>query len=264
MHIPIRYLTLSIALTGLVGCATAKPVAPVEIAPPAIPANLIELVKYEARTQELLDTTDKLLDTRQNLEDQSFRLAKICVDYPKHLVCQPQTAAAYARKAFCEDSDFTKHVDAVVQACHRGQCKQVDQAKFITRTDYMRLIQRLPHTLITFRNSETTLDRRDVRQLQEFVEGIHGTKGYFIIVGRASKDGSWKQNVSLALERAEKTRLFLVDELGVDSQRAGFITYGHKKMYLTALDAERLTKRKLSKRQANRSALVFTYPCYER
>ena len=106
-------------------------------------------------------------------------------------------------------------------------------------------------------------DKRDRRQLQQFVEGGQGAKGYFIIVGRASKDGSWKQNVKLALERAETTRKFLVEDLGIDSGKAGYITYGHAKMYLSELDAERLSQRKLSVRQANRSALVFTYPCYE-
>ena len=29
------------------------------------------------------------------------------------------------------------------------------------------------------------------------------------------------------------------------------------------LDAQRLTERKMSVRQANRSALVFAYPCYD-
>jgi outer membrane protein OmpA-like peptidoglycan-associated protein len=250
-----------LALFLATGCATVAPEVKPE--PPPLPANVIELVKYEQRTQELLDATELLHQSRQNLEDQKFRLAKICVDYPKHLVCQPQTAAEYARTAFCSDSDFTKHVDAVVQACHQGQCKQVDQAQFITRTDYMRLVQRLPHTLVTFRSANTKLDKIDRRQLQEFAEGIHGTKGYFIIVGRASKDGSWKLNVQLALDRAENARRFLVEKMGIDPAKAGFITYGHAKMYLTSLDAERLSKRRLSTTQANRSALVFRYPCYE-
>ena len=34
-------------------------------------------------------------------------------------------------------------------------------------------------------------------------------------------------------------------------------------MYLTQLDAERLTDKTLTEKQANRSALVFSYPCYE-
>ena len=43
----------------------------------------------------------------------------------------------------------------------------------------------------------------------------------------------------------------------------GYITYGHEKMYLTALDAERMGKgRRLSVKQANRSAFVFAYPCH--
>ena len=54
-----------------------------------------------------------------------------------------------------------------------------------------------------------------------------------------------------------------MEDLGINSDKAGYITYGHAKMYLSELDAERLSKRKLSVRQANRSALVFTYPCYE-
>ncbi len=249
-----------VASIMLLGCATAKP----EVKePPPLPANVIELVKYEQRTQELLDTAEKLNTAQEDLEDQRLRLAKICVDYPDHIVCQPQTAAEYARKAFCSDTEFTSHVNGVVQSCHQGQCKQVDQAQFISRTNYRTLVQRLPHALVTFRSADTKLDKRDRRQLQQFVEGGQGAKGYFIIVGRASKDGSWKQNVKLALERAENTRRFLVEDLGISSDKAGYITYGHAKMYLSELDAERLSQRKLSVRQANRSALVFTYPCYE-
>ena len=257
----MRNSMMVIACFLLVGCATVKPEV---VVPPPLPPNVIELVKYEQRTQELLDTADKLHSSQENLEDQKLRLAKICVDYPDHIVCKPQTAAEYARKAFCSDSEFTKHVDGVVQSCHQGQCKQVDQAQFISRTDYRTMIQRLPHALVTFRSSDTKLDKRDRRQLQQFIEGGQGAKGYFIIVGRASKDGSWKRNVQLALERAENTRRFLVDDLGINSDKAGYITYGHAKMYLTELDAERLSQRKLSTRQANRSALVFTYPCYEK
>ena len=54
----------------------------------------------------------------------------------------------------------------------------------------------------------------------------------------------------------------MVDQLGVDAKRVGYITYGHDKMYLTRLDAERLSGKKLTVKQANRSALVFSYPCY--
>ncbi|MEZ4468033.1 MAG: hypothetical protein R3F43_27270 [bacterium] len=84
-----------------------------------------------------------------------------------------------------------------------------------------------------------------------------------IIVGRASKDGSWKRNVQLAIDRAENTRQELVKSMGLDPARVGYITYGHDKMYLTALDAERLSEKKLSPKQANRSALVFAYPCFQ-
>ena len=55
----------------------------------------------------------------------------------------------------------------------------------------------------------------------------------------------------------------MVNQMGMDKDRVGYITYGHEKMYLTDLDAERLSKRKLTIKQANRSALVFAYPCYD-
>jgi hypothetical protein len=84
-----------------------------------------------------------------------------------------------------------------------------------------------------------------------------------IVVGRASKDGNWRQNLKLALSRAENTRKFSVEELGLNAGRVGYITYGADKMYLTALDAERLSEEKLSETQANRSALVFAYPCFD-
>ncbi len=66
-----------------------------------------------------------------------------------------------------------------------------------------------------------------------------------------------------ALQRAENTRRYLVGDLGLDPKRVGYITYGEEKMYLTELDAERLSAKKVSTKQANRSALVFSYPCYE-
>lgn len=244
----------------LAGCG-ARQAESVE-QPAEVDPRFVEIVQYEKKTQQLIDTTHTLNDVRGQLDEQRRRLALICNDYPDHGVCQPQTQAAYARAAFCEDKEFTEHVDKVVESCHQGMCKQLDQAAMISRTNYMLLTTRLPHTLITFGPSSTRLDRNDKRQLQQFVENIGLEGGYVIIVGRASKDGPWKKNVELAIKRAENTRQALVSQLGINEQRAGYITYGHEKMYLTALDAERLTKKKLNTRQANRSALVFAYPCY--
>ncbi len=127
----------------------------------------------------------------------------------------------------------------------------------------MTLVQRLPHSLVTFRAGKTRLKNDDKGQLQAFVEQVNAEQGYMIIVGRASRDGSWRKNVKLALDRAENTRHYMVSQLGLDPQRVGYITYGHEKMYLTAMDAERLSTQKLSVKQANRSALVFAYPCFE-
>jgi outer membrane protein OmpA-like peptidoglycan-associated protein len=223
----------------------------------------ITVIEYEQKTRELLQTSEKLASTRTELDDQKRRLQAICIDYPDHHVCQPQTQAMYARKAFCEDREFTTHVDDVVAACHEGECKQLADAAEISRQDYMLLTQRLPHSLITFRAGSTKLDTSDKKQMQQFLEQLMGEEGYVIIVGRASRDGPWKLNVKLALERAYNTRAYLIEQLGVDPTRVGYITYGHEKMYLTNLDAERLSNKKLTVRQANRSALVFSYPCYE-
>ena len=154
-------------------------------------------------------------------------------------------------------------MNAVVNACHQGECKQVDQAEQISRSQYMLLTQRLPHSLVLFGPSKTRLDRRDKKQIQRFLEVLQGEKGYVIIVGRASKDGNWRHNIKLALKRAENTRKYLVDSMGISADRVGFITYGDEKMYLTRLDAERLSEKKLSEKQANRSALIFSYPCYD-
>lgn len=223
----------------------------------------VTIVEYEKKTKELLETSKKLNELRGNVDEQSRRLAVICADYPDHQVCQPQTQAEYAREAFCSDPEFTEHVNRIVDACHQGECKQVDQAEQISRSEYMILTQRLPHLLITFNASSTALDAKDKTRLQQFVETVRGERGYMIIVGRASKDGNWRDNLKLALGRAEGTRKYLVESVGVDQHRAGYITYGADKMYLTQLDAERLSEEKLSPTQANRSALVFSYPCYE-
>ena len=256
-----RLFLVGLAALLASACATVKP-KPKPV--PVKPTNMVELIKYEQKARQLLDATNRLQNTRQKLEDQRYRLAKICTDYADHVVCQPQTAAAYARKQFCADGTFTKHVDSVVKACHQGQCKQVDQAQQLTRMDYMMLIQKLPHSLVLFHKAKTNIDRKDREQLQRFIETLQAEKGYFIIVGRASKDGKWRQNVRLALDRAENTRKFIVDTLGVNEARVGFITYAHPKMYLTRLDAKRLAQRRMGTRQANRSALVFSYPCYKR
>jgi outer membrane protein OmpA-like peptidoglycan-associated protein len=254
----------ALALVFSMSCAAAFESQPVvEELPAEPPPGMIEILEYELRTAQLLDATARLEESQSQLDDQQRRLQVICTDYPEHLVCQPQTEAFYAREAFCSDDGFTEHVDSVVASCHQGQCKQVDQAELLSRSDYMTLVSRLPHSLVTFGASRTRLDRRDKAQLQHFMEQVRGEKGYVIIVGRASRDGSWRRNIRLALDRAEHTRQFIVDQLGVDPDRVGFITYGHEKMYLTELDAQRLSERKMSVRQANRSALVFAYPCYD-
>jgi outer membrane protein OmpA-like peptidoglycan-associated protein len=260
----VRVLACSLAASvalGALGCSSGRVVK--EKQPDAPPPGLISVVKYEKKTAQLMDATLKLGELRDNVDEQRRRLQVICADYPDHLVCQPQTAAEYARKAFCADQEFTKHVDAVVNSCHQGACKQVDEANLITRVQYMTLVQRLPHALVLFGRARTKLDRKDKKQIQQFVETIGADKGgYIIIVGRASKDGSWRKNLKLALDRAEHSRAFIVDQLGIEQNRVGYITYGHAKMYLTALDAERLTKKKLSTARANRSALLFAYPCF--
>ncbi len=251
-------LTLASCATsgdGVKGEAAAEEGAP--------PPGMIEVVKYQEKTQQLVDTTQKLQAAEGSLDEQRRRLQVICADYPEHGVCSEQTAARYALDAFCSEPEFKGHVDEIVKACHQGACKQVDQAELITRTQYMLLTQNLPHTLVTFPAAGTKLDKEDQRQLQQFVEQVRADKGYLIIVGRASKDGPWRKNLQYALDRAEQTRQFLVDTLGIDKERVGYITYGHEKMYLTDLDAERLSTRKLSMTQANRSALVFAYPCFE-
>ncbi|MGK0359031.1 MAG: outer membrane protein OmpA-like peptidoglycan-associated protein [Bradymonadia bacterium] len=251
---------LGVALVGLSACGARQ--ADTVAQPADVDPRFVEIVKYEKTTQQLIDTNDKLQAVRGKVDEQRRRLALICNDHPDHGVCQPQTQAAYARAAFCEDREFTDHVDKVVDSCHQGMCKQLDQAAMISRSNYMLLTTRLPHSLVTFGPSSTRLDKKDQTQLQRFVENIGAEGGYVIIVGRASKDGPWKKNVELAIKRAESTRLHLVNQLGINEQRAGYITYGHEKMYLTELDAKRLTKRKLNTRQANRSALVFAYPCF--
>ena len=258
----MRWLLLLTAALLAWGCGASQKKAEGETLDDEAKQKL-QIIEYEKKTRELLDANQKLSELRTKEDDQRRRLQVICVDHPDHQVCQPQTEAMYAREAFCSDAEFTGHVDGVVKACHQGECKQVDDAEQISRSQYMLLTQRLPHALVTFRAGNTRLDKRDKEQMQQFLEFIQGEKGYVIIVGRASRDGSWRQNISLALKRAENTRRFMVNEMGVDETRVGFITYGDEKMYLTDLDAERLSDKRLTVKEANRSALVFAYPCYE-
>ena len=252
--------TTAVALSA---CSAAQ----VEEKPPEVPKGpppgMIELIKYEKKTQQLLDATLALGKVRANVDETRRRLASVCVDYPKHQACAQETAARYARTAFCKDQTFVGHIDEIVKACHQGQCKQVDEANLITRSQYMSLVSHLPHSLITFTPRSSRLDKTARRQLQDFIENIGAEKGYVIIVGRASKDGPWRKNLEYALGRAESTRKFLVEDMGLSPKRVGYITYGHAKMYLTALDKDRLTDRRLTVKQANRSALVFAYPCFD-
>ena len=255
-------LLLTAAFTLPIGCATApekKGPTPLEL---ATAENNMLRVEMADRTRALLDATDQLNTLESDIDEQRRRLRNVCVDHPEHIACSLHQAAAFARETFCSDAEFTAHVDGVVASCQQGQCKQVDEAQLLSRSNYMTLVQRLPNSLVTFGAGKTGLDRRDKRQLQQFLENIEGEKGYIIVVGRASKDGSWKKNLRLALNRAENTRKFIVDDMGLDFDRVGYITYGHEKMYITELDAERIDERKLSVRQANRSALVFSYPCH--
>jgi len=242
-----------------IGCGTTKP----DIPPPPSPEE-IRVLQLEAKAAQLVQTTNQLYTMQNKADELKRRLTAICVDYPDHLVCQPQTAAAYARAAFCSDQEFTSHVDSVVSACHQGQCKQLDEASLLKRNDYMTLVRRLPHSLVLFRAKQTKLDRKDRTQLQHFIEQIGADGGYIIIVGRASRDGPWRKNLRYALERAENTRRYVVEQLGFEQGRVGYITYGHEKMYLTDLDVERLSQQKISPKRANRSAFVFAYPCFEK
>lgn len=223
-------------------------------------------LKYQKKTEALLEKSEKLKSITHELSEQQWRLRAVCSDHADHQACAPFTALSKARETFCSDRFFVKHVDLIINSCHQGQCKQVDSAKQIDRGQYMLLTQSLPHTLVTFRANDTKLDRKDRKQIQSFIELLDGGKGYVIIVGRASKDGSWRKNVRLAVDRAESTRSFLVDQMGLDASRVGYITYGDEKMYLTELDIQRLQgkKKRLNVKQANRSALIFSYPCFKK
>ena len=225
--------------------------------------NLIQ-IEYQEKTQALLDKSKDLQKVTSKLEEQQWRLKSVCSDHEDHHACAPYTDATKAREAFCNDRFFVKHVDLIINSCHQGQCMQVDSAQQINRSQYMLLTRALPHSLITFKANQTKLDRRDKKQIQGFLELLDGEKGYVIIVGRASKDGQWRKNVKLAIDRAEKTRSFIVDQMGLDKDRVGYITYGDEKMYLTELDIKRLGGKKLSVKQANRSALIFSYPCFDK
>lgn len=260
-------LTLLSLLGALAaGCGTVRKEegAPVDdtAAEDDTPPGTIKLIEYEKKTAELLMATAKLEELQGDMDGLERRLRTICADYPNHIVCDLHKQAEFARQAFCADENFTKHVDEIVQACAQGACKQVDEAQLLSRAQYMTLLQKLPHKLLLFRSAETRLDGDDKKELQQFLDAIRGDEGYIIIVGRASREGQWRDNLRYALDRAESARAYLVDSLGFDQSRVGYITYGHEKMYLTQLDAERLATKKLSEREANRSALVFTYPCW--
>jgi len=259
----LTHRRLTLAILGLVlgACATAPPPPPPP--PPESDPNSVSLLEYEVKTRQLLDATEQLMHLQGDTDELRRRLNIVCVDHEDHHACSPYQTAEEAREQFCKDTDFTEHVDEIVAACHQGQCKQVDQAQLLGRTQYMTLIQRLPHTLVTFKARDTNLDRKDKIKLQRFLESMRADRGYIIIVGRASQDGLWRKNLQYALDRAEASRAYIVDQLGMEQERVGFITYGHEKMYLTELDAERMSEgRRLSVKQANRSAFIFAYPCH--
>jgi outer membrane protein OmpA-like peptidoglycan-associated protein len=257
---PLAALTL---LTGGALLACGPSPTEVKLAQTEERERLIQL-KYQEKTQALIDKSEQLKGVTDQLSEQQWRLRAVCADHADHSACAPFTDLSKAQEAFCKDPFFVKHVDLVISSCHQGQCKQVDSAQEINRAQYMLLTQSLPHTLITFKASDTRLDTSDQQQVQGFLELLDASKGYVIIVGRASKDGDWRTNVRLAIDRAESARAFIVEKMGFDAKRVGYITYGDEKMYLTELDAQRLSggKKALDEKQANRSALIFSYPCF--
>lgn len=228
------------------------------------PPGYVKVVEYEQKTKELVLAQEKLQALQGDIDEQRRRLANLCADYPQHVACDVYQAAAFAEKTLCADNTLTKHIDEIVDACNQGACKQVDEAALLARNDYMTLVRHLPHKLVTFKSAETRLDTKDKKALQQYLEAVRGDNGFIIIVGRASREGPWEANLRYAIDRAESTRAFIEQDLGVDPQQIGYITYGHEKMYLTDLDIERLSDKKMSTTEANRSALVFTYPCYKR
>lgn len=221
--------------------------------------NIIKL-EYEKKTKALVETSQKLQDAEQEVKEQNKRLKSVCADHPNHIACQPYTNAQRAREIFCSDEKITAHIEEIIDSCHQGQCKQLDQASQINRNQMMLLLQSLPHLLVKFKAGQTKLDQKDHEDIQNFLEMIDGNDGYVMIVGRASKDGAWKKNIELAVQRAENTRKYITTQMGVDPKNTGYITYGEEKMYLTETDAKRLGKN-LSVTQANRSAFLFSYPC---
>ena len=258
-----RFLFAALCMSSAFGCASTpeppKEPNPEEPAPP----GYVHVVEYDKKTKELLLATEQLQTLQGDVDEQRRRLQTLCADYPEHAACDEYQKAAFAQKTLCADNELTKHIDEIVSSCNQGACKQVDEAALLARTDYMMLVQHLPHKLVTFRSADTHLDAGDKKALQQYLEAVRGDQGYIIIVGRASREGPWNDNLRYALDRAESTREFIEKTLGVPSQQVGYITYGHEKMYLTDLDIERLSSKKMSSTEANRSALVFTYPCYK-
>ncbi len=220
----------------------------------------IEEVEYKKTTKALMETSEKLKVVEETAKELGWRLKAICADHEDHQACQPYTDAQKAKELFCADKTITSHIEKIIESCHQGQCKQLDSAQEINRNQMLLLLQSLPHLLVLFKANETKLDPKDQSQIQRFLESVDGEKGYVIIVGRASKDGVWKKNISLAVNRAENTRQYLVSEMGLNQKNTGYITYSDQKMLLTDTDAKRLGK-KLSVTQANRSAFIFSYPC---
>lgn len=271
MHLRAIGLSVTLGILGIgLGAAScaSKPEAP----PPdeaelpeedPTPPGFVKVVEYEQKTKELVLAQEKLQALQGDIDEQRRRLATLCADYSQHAACDEYEAAAFAEKTLCADNTLTTHIDEIVDACNQGACKQVDEAALLARNDYMTLVRHLPHKLVTFRSAETRLDTNDKKALQQYLEAVRGENGFIIIVGRASREGPWEDNLRYAIDRAESTRSFIEKELGVDPRQIGYITYGHEKMYLTDLDIERLTDKKLTTTQANRSALVFTYPCYK-
>ena len=79
------------------------------------PEQQRDMLKVEVakRTRELMAATDRLRDAQSSIEEQKRRLQLICVDYPDHQSCDLHSAVSYARDAFCDDDEFTAHVDDV-------------------------------------------------------------------------------------------------------------------------------------------------------
>ena len=113
--------SLLLCLCSVLSSACGPSPAEIQLKESQTREKLVSL-KYQKKTEELIEKSKKLQDITHKLSEQQWRLKAVCSDHSDHEACMPYRALSEAKDTFCKDRFFVKHVDLIINSCHQGQC----------------------------------------------------------------------------------------------------------------------------------------------